>query len=160
MTIALSLAEKALQAGEFPVGCVIADKRQVLAMGSRTHSSGNRTNEVDHAEIIALRRLADSQTVFNTRDLTLYCTLEPCLMCFAATILSNITRIVFAFEDVMGGGTGCALEKLTPLYKQAAMSITPGVMRNESLALLKSFFSNPANTYWQESLLARYTLES
>jgi tRNA(adenine34) deaminase len=158
METALRLAEEALQAGEFPVGCVIADSRRVLATGSRTHSSHTGINEVDHAEIIALKNLYDRQGPPNNSGLTIYCTLEPCLMCFGAIILSNISTIVYAFEDVMGGGTGCDREKLTPLYKNASVSIVPGVLREESLALFKSFFNNPANTYWQDSLLADYIL--
>jgi tRNA(adenine34) deaminase len=35
---------------------------------------------------------------------TMYCTMEPCLMCFSAILLSGIGRIVYAYEDVMGGG--------------------------------------------------------
>lgn len=158
MEIALSLAEDTLKAGAFPVGCVIADSSNVLATGSRIHSSSIGVNEVDHAEIIALRRLADRQEPPDNSELTIYCTLEPCLMCFGAIILSNISNIVFAFEDVMGGGTGCDLEKLTPLYKKASVTVVHSVLREKSLALFKSFFSNPANTYWKGSLLADYTL--
>ena len=158
MEIALGLAEDTLKAGEFPVGCVIADSNNVLATGSRIHSSNVGVNEVDHAETIALRRLADRQEPLNNSELTIYCTLEPCLMCFGAIILSNISNIVFAFEDIMGGGTGCDLEKLTPLYKKSSVSIIPGVLREKSLVLFKSFFSDPANTYWKGSLLADYTL--
>jgi len=158
MEIAISLAEDTLKAGEFPVGCVIADSINVLATGSRIHSSSIGVNEVDHAEIIALKRLADRQKPLDNSELTIYCTLEPCLMCFGAIILNNISNIVFAFEDVMGGGTECDLEKLTPLYKKSSVSIVPGVLREKSLALFKSFFSNTANTYWKGSLLSDYTL--
>lgn len=160
MELALRLAEDALHAGEFPVGCVIADGSNVLATGSRTHSSHTGVNEVDHAEIIALKNLAERKNPpDNNSGLTIYCTLEPCLMCFGAIIISNIKRIVYAFEDVMGGGTGCDREQMTPLYKNASVSVVPGVLREESLALFKSFFSNPANTYWQDSLLADYILK-
>lgn len=159
MKIALGHAEDALRAGEFPVGCVITDGSRVLATGSRTHSSHTSVNEVDHAEIIALKRLAQEQRPPDNSELSIYCTLEPCLMCFGAIILSNINTVVYAFEDVMGGGTGCDRDKLTPLYKNAPVSIVPGVLREESHALFKSFFNNPANTYWKDSLLARYILK-
>ncbi|MBW1895116.1 MAG: nucleoside deaminase [Deltaproteobacteria bacterium] len=158
METAISLAEDTLKEGEFPVGCVIADSSNVLATGSRIHSSNIGVNEVDHAEIIALRRLADRREPLDNSKLTIYCTLEPCLMCFGAIILNNISNIVFAFEDVMGGGTGCDLKKLTPLYKKSSVTVVPGVLREKSLALFKSFFSNPANTYWKGSFLADYTL--
>ena len=79
-------------------------------------------------------------------------------MCFGASMIAGLGQIVFAYEDVMGGGTGCELQSLPLLYKKSDIEITPGVLRAESLALFKTFFSNPANTYWKGSLLERYTL--
>ena len=84
--------------------------------------------------------------------------MEPCLMCLGALVLSGIGEIVYAYEDVMGGGTRCDLTKLTPLYKNFKFSIVPSVLRNESLQLFKAFFQNPKNAYWRGSLLASYTL--
>jgi tRNA(adenine34) deaminase len=80
-------------------------------------------------------------------------------MCYGAVILSGIRTIVYAFEDVMGGGTGCDLTRLSPLYRHADISIIPHVRRADSLQLLKAFFANPENVYWKDSLLARYTLK-
>jgi tRNA(adenine34) deaminase len=80
-------------------------------------------------------------------------------MCFGAIILSGIPKIVYAYEDVMGGGVSCNLMNQKPLYRNARMEITPHVLREKSLALFKRFFGNPANGYWRDSLLARYTLE-
>jgi tRNA(adenine34) deaminase len=79
-------------------------------------------------------------------------------MCFSATILSGIETIVFAYEDVMGGGTGCDRSGLTPLYRNHRLAIIPHVCRNQSLALFKAYFSNTKNIYWKESLLSRHAL--
>jgi tRNA(adenine34) deaminase len=80
-------------------------------------------------------------------------------MCYAALLLNGIHHIVYAYEDVMGGGTSLPLDQLTPLYKGMSVKTVQGVMRAESLALLKSFFSDPRNDYLRNTLLARYTLE-
>ena len=93
-----------------------------------------------------------------TGKITVFCTMEPCLMCYGALILAGVGGIVFAYEDVMGGGTGCELFRLKPLYKNSPVTVVPGVMRAESLNLFKTYFSNPANSYWKQSLLAEYTL--
>lgn len=159
MEIALEEAKTALAAGEFPVGCVIADGARVVAAGGRSGSRGACPNELDHAEIIALRRLQEAGYTGNRRDLTLYSTMEPCLMCFGAIILNNISRIVYAYEDVMGGGTECWLADLPPLYADADITVIPDVMRAESLELFRAFFSDAGQIYWQDSLLAQYTLE-
>ena len=58
----------------------------------------------------------------------------------------------------MCGGTACDRSVLPPLYRDRRITIVPGILRAESLALFKSFFRNPANGYWAGSLLAEYTL--
>ena len=80
-------------------------------------------------------------------------------MCYVTLLLNGIRSIVYAYEDVMGGGTGLDLKELTPLYRDISVTIIPHIMRRESLELFKIFFANPDNTYWQDSTLARYTLE-
>lgn len=160
MKEALNLAQTALEEGEFPVGCVIVYKDRILATGKREGTAKSVSNEVDHAEIIALRNLAGMKSFneINRREITIYCTMEPCLMCFGAILLSGIGEIVYAYEDVMGGGTSCNTKNLSPLYKNSRISITPGVLRKESLKIFKMYFSNPSNIYWKGSLLASYTL--
>ena len=158
MKEALVQAENAFSAGEFPVGCVIADKKNILVTGFRHATSGDGSNEIDHAEIVALRALYAEKAVENTDELTLYCTMEPCLMCFGAILISGIHRIVYAYEDAMGGGTGCDLSKAAPLYSKKDITIVPHVLREESLTLFKKFFSRAENDYWKNSLLAEYTL--
>jgi tRNA(adenine34) deaminase len=83
--------------------------------------------------------------------------MEPCLMCFSALTLSRIGKVVYAYEDAMGGGTNCDLESLPPLYRTLRPHVVGGILRSESLALFKAFFGNTANTYWQGSLLETYT---
>jgi tRNA(adenine34) deaminase len=87
-----------------------------------------------------------------------FSTLEPCLMCFGALMISGIGKLVFAYEDAMGGGTVCDTANMTPLYQSSQMTIIPGILRNESLKLLKAFFSKPQNMYLRDSILATYTL--
>ena len=158
MGLALLAAKSALASGEFPVGCVIADGRQVIASGSRTGTLGPEANEINHAEIVALRNLSEIVYPGNVSDLTLYVTLEPCLMCFGAAIISGIRRIVYAYEDVMGGGTACDCSVLPPIYSDREICVIPGVRRNESLLLFQRFFKNPENGYLKGSLLERHAL--
>jgi tRNA(adenine34) deaminase len=156
--IAIDEARGALGRGEFPVGCVIASPAKVLVRAARRGSAGDAPSELDHAEIIALRRLETLRVLPDRGDLTLAVTLEPCLMCYGAILLAGIGHIVYAYEDVMGGGTGCALESVGPLYGPRRPRIVAGLRRREALALFQSFFADPAVRYWQDSLLARYTL--
>jgi tRNA(adenine34) deaminase len=159
MREALADAGQALKNNEFPVGCVIVHANRVVARGRRINSRGKGIIELDHAEIVALRDLQASGAALEMGQATLYSTMEPCLMCYATLLLTGIGRIVYAYEDVMGGSTSLPLGTLAPLYRSLEVEIVPHVLRAESLALMKAFFGRPENTYWQGSLLERYTLE-
>ena len=162
MRLALAQAEAALKQGEFPVGCVLAHKGAVISSGQRAHSCscGNgKVNEMDHAEMLALRSFLDAEPTIAPQEVTVYATMEPCLMCFSTLILNGIRKIVYAYEDVMGGGTNLPMPALNPLYRAMEIEIVPAVLRQESLALFQQFFRNPDNPYWKGSLLATYTLE-
>ncbi len=156
MRIALAEGRAALDVGEFPVGCVLVEDGRVLVRGRRANSSGGDFNELDHAEVAALRRLLTMNPQTDCSRITAYSTMEPCLMCYATMLLSGIRRFVWAFEDIMGGGTNVPLEQLHNLYADMQVELVPNVMRAEGLALFQNFFRHHA--YLENSLLARYTL--
>ena len=158
MQIALDEAGIALDANEFPVGCVLVFRDEVIAKGRRTNSLVKTVNELDHAEITALRNLNENHADTDRSNIIAYTTMEPCLMCYGALLLNGIRTIVYGYEDAMGGGTSLPLDLLNPLYKQMKVLLIPHVLRDKSLELFKKFFSNPKNQYWKESLLAEYTL--
>lgn len=160
MQIALNQAEEALSQGEFPVGAVFVHENLVVASGRRENSQEQKdaVNEVDHAEILALRSFLGQKTTIPLSEIIVYSTMEPCLMCYSTMILNGIRQIVYAYEDVMGGGTTLPLQELNPLYKEMSIELVPDVLRDQSLSLFKRFFANPANNYWKDSLLSSYTL--
>jgi tRNA(adenine34) deaminase len=155
---ALSEAGNALAAGQFPVGCVMVHEDKIISRGQRINSKAPDDNELDHAEIVALRQLIAQHPHIDRHSIAVYSTMEPCLMCYVTLLLNGIRKIVYGYEDVMGGGTGLDLQTLNPLYREMSVEITPYVLRKESLELFKAFFADPNNTYWQDSPLARYTL--
>lgn len=157
MAEALRHAEIALASNEFPVGCVMVYHHQIVAIGSREGTRASNTNEIDHAEMVALRRLNQLPYPVEVKKITAYCTLEPCMMCFGALLISGIHRIVYAYEDAMGGGSRCDLNSLTPLYRNAPVIVIPHVLRKNSLRLFKTYFDNPSHTYLSNTYLADYT---
>jgi len=161
MGLALEQAQKAFDKGEFPVGCVIVQTGKVIASGSRQGTTQEKPvfNEIDHAEIRALKYLETGDVKFDPMKSVLFCTMEPCLMCFGAIILSGIKKIVYAYEDPMGGGTTCDLKKLPFLYQKCEIEIVPGVLRQKSLDLFYNFFNKEDNLYWKNSYLETYTLD-
>jgi tRNA(adenine34) deaminase len=156
MHSALEEGEKALAAGEFPVGCVLVAGGRIVSRARRRNSCGELANELDHAEVTALRQLLTANPGADCSTVTVYSTMEPCLMCFAALLLSGVRRFVWAYEDVMGGATNLQLARLNPLYADMQVEIIPHVLRSESLVLFREFFER--HQYWRGSLLASYTL--
>ncbi|RWX50096.1 tRNA(adenine34) deaminase [Candidatus Electrothrix marina] len=156
MQHALTEARTALEDGEFPVGCVLVQDNEIIRSGRRRNSEGAGSNEIDHAEMVTLRALLAEQPRLDCRDLTVYSTMEPCLMCYTTLLLSGVRRFVWAYEDVMGGGTNLPLQQLAPLYQDMHAELVPDVLRRESLSLFGQFFEQAS--YWQDSLLADYTL--
>ncbi len=165
MQEALTLARMALDKGEFPVGCILVSQDKIVGKGNRINSGGKTQNELDHAEILALRDwVAHGKPGEN---LIAYSTLEPCLMCTGALLISGVNHIVFAYEDVMGGACGMKLGSISikgqnqgeySIYKK--LIVTPGVLRHESLKLFQTFFLQPDNNYLRGTPLEQYTLKT
>ncbi|MCI5132193.1 MAG: nucleoside deaminase, partial [Candidatus Electrothrix sp. EH2] len=155
---ALDQARLALEDGEFPVGCVLVQDNEIIRSGRRRNSEGAGSNEIDHAEMVTLRSLLAEHPGRDYQGITVYSTMEPCLMCYTTLLLSGVRRFVWAYEDVMGGGTDLPLDRLAPLYRdmQAEVELVPDILRQESLCLFGQFFQK--YSYWQDSMIAEYTL--
>lgn len=158
MELALEEAQKALNAGEFPVGCVLVHKGRVVAAAGRENSRVDG-NEFDHAEIVALRQLLERDPSIDFSEVAVYSTLEPCLMCYTTLILNGFRTIVYGYEDVMGGGCNLELKRLSPLYASMQVKVIPAVKRAECLELFQRFFQDEKNDYWRDSPLSQYTLD-
>ena len=159
MRHALVQAQHALDEDEFPVGCAVLLDGRVLATARRVNSRRAVPSELDHAEIIALRQVEALDGALDRRRMVLYATLEPCLMCFGAILISGIGTVVYAYEDAMGGGPACDRTRLPSLYRDSPIRIVSGVCRRESLALFQTFYRRPHIDYWRDSFLERYTLD-
>jgi tRNA(adenine34) deaminase len=158
MEKALGYARDALSQGEFPVGCVIELGGKVIATGNR-RSTRQKSNEIDHAEILALRNLLENCIDVDLGEITVYSTMEPCLMCFSTLIVNGVTKFVYGYEDAMGGGTNLPLDQLAPLYRDIRVRIEGGVLRKDCLELFQTFFSKKDSTYLKDTYLAQYTLQ-
>lgn len=157
MKSALKEAREALNRDDFPVGSVIVCDGLIVSSGAR-YNSTQVVSEIDHAEIVALRNLQQHHPDIDLSQVTVYSTMEPCLMCYATMIVNGVRKIVYGYEDVMGGGTNLKLKQLSPLYNSIEMEITEKILRNECLTLFQQFFRLSNNQYLQNTLLAEYTV--
>jgi tRNA(adenine34) deaminase len=138
MAVALFEARFAAEAGEVPIGAVVIREGNLIARGQ------NRVlRDVDptaHAEIVALRAAATALGNYRLAGCTLYVTLEPCAMCAGAMIHARIARLVFAAADPKAGACGSVLAVLNHPQLNHQMQVEPGILAEESAALLRAFF--------------------
>ncbi len=129
MKEALKEARKALQEGNWPIGCVIVLNNNVIA---RAHNQVySKKDKLAHAEISAIKQ-ATALLRENKGKAVLYTTYEPCPMCFGACILSRIKKVVCGI-DLDNSGAMYFKENLPLLFKQDKFSVdfTTGVLAEE-----------------------------
>ena len=138
MSLALDEARLAWLADEIPVGAVAVCNGQVLARGR------NRKEEkglaLSHAEIEVVQAASLKLGDWRLSEVTLYVTLEPCLMCAGALLQARIGRVVYGCPDPKGG----ALNTLYSLAEDQRLNHTfpvrSGVFAAEAATLLQCFF--------------------
>ena len=140
MQIALNEAKLAMNENEIPVGAVLVKNGKVIA---KTHNQPIKKNDpTAHAEIQLLRKAGEQQKNYRLIGSTIYVTLEPCTMCFGAMVHARIERIVFGASDFKTGVCGSCINLNNENFFNHKISITGGVLENESSELLKLFFKS------------------
>lgn len=139
MDLALAEAVKAATAGEVPVGAVIVSNDGVIARGFNQPISAN--DATAHAEMIALREAGRALRNYRLTGVTMYCTVEPCIMCAGAMIHARIARLVFGTPDLRVGAAGSIYNVLTDPRLNHRVEVVTGVREDECAALLRSFFA-------------------
>jgi tRNA(adenine34) deaminase len=100
---AVRLAQEAQRAGNLPVGAVISLDGAIVAEGMSSIWAP-KLRPGRHAEIEALEAVPH-QLWTRAREMTLYTTLEPCLMCMGAIFVHRVGRVVFGSWDSRGGAS-------------------------------------------------------
>ena len=112
---AIELALLAEREGNLPVGAVIALASEVVAEG-RSAIWVPKFDATRHAEMEALRAVP-ADLWKSSDEMSLYTTLEPCLMCFGSILLHRIGRVVFGSSDSYGGASSI-LSHLPPFFQE------------------------------------------
>ena len=138
MALALALAKEAADAGEVPVGCVIADgEGRVIGRGrNRREESGDATA---HAEVEAIRQACAAIGNWRLEKCSIYVTLEPCPMCTGAIINSRIPTVVFGAREALSGSCGSVIDLFSENYGHKP-AVFGGVLAEDCAALLRDFF--------------------
>lgn len=140
MNKALQEAKSASLRGEVPVGAVVVYEGEVIACQS------NRVVEFKdptaHAEILAIQEACQKIGSERLIGCDLYVTLEPCAMCATAISFARITVLEYGTEDSKGGGVDHGARIYTQGTCHHRPEVFSGLLKEESSALLKSFFQD------------------
>lgn len=137
---ALKEAKKAEKAQEVPVGAVLVLDGKIIA---RAHNQVEMLQDATaHAEMIALTMGANYLQNFRLLNTTLYTTLEPCIMCAGAILLSRVSRLVWGAPDLRHGAGGSVVDIFPQATAIHTLEIKSGVLAEQCAALLSNFFKN------------------
>jgi tRNA(adenine34) deaminase len=139
MEQALAEARKAREAEEVPVGAVIVTKEgEIIGRGYNHPISAH--DPTRHAEIVAMRDAAQRLGNYRLTGTTLYCTLEPCVMCAGAIVHARIARVVFGALDPKAGAAGSLYNVVSDPRLNHQPEIVRGMREAECRKLLQEFF--------------------
>lgn len=137
-------AQRAIEMGKAGVGALLLFRDEILALG---HNMAEETGDMTaHAEMVVLREAAfrlGQMSDDEKAELTMYSTLEPCLMCTAAISFVGIKRVVYAaltadFNEEQMIARGLTIEAINPLLTRGPLELVPGVLRDEGKNLAQA----------------------
>ena len=140
MRLALAEAEKAVETGDVPVGCVVVDSAgNVIGRGRNRREE--RKNAVRHAEIEAIEEACAAVGSWRLDGCALYVTLEPCPMCAGAILNARVPVVVYGAREPVTGSCGSVLNLFEERYGFHP-AIYGGVLADQCAGALRAFFQN------------------
>jgi tRNA(adenine34) deaminase len=140
MEEALRMAQRALVAGEVPIGAIVICKGEIVGRGwNRNLTDGDPTA---HAEIVALRDAGATLGNHRLTDCELFTTIEPCPMCAGALTHARVKRLVYGAEDPKAGAVESVMQVVNHPTLNHRVEVRSGVLAGRSADLLQAFFRN------------------
>ena len=139
MRAAIEAARVAAELGEVPVGaCLVDADGNLLSTASNRPITNNDPSA--HAEMLALREAAAKVENYRLTDVTVYSTIEPCVMCAGALVNARVARLVFGAHDERFGAVESRFRICDTEMLNHRIEIVPGVLADECRALMQEFF--------------------
>jgi len=140
MARALSLAERAAEAGDVPVGALVVDASgEVVGEGWNLREVG--LDPTAHAEVVAVRAAAARLGSWRLEACTLVVTMEPCPMCAGAAMLARVERIVLGAWDPKLGACGSVWDVVRDRRATHRAEVVGGVLEQECAEVVRRFFA-------------------
>ena len=140
MEEALRCAQRALDAGEVPVGAVVVCEGRIVGRGWNRNLADH--DPTAHAEIVALREAGQNLGNHRLGDCELFATIEPCAMCAGAAIHARVRRLVYGADDPKAGAVRSILQVVNHPDLNHQVEVRSGVLAGRSAEILQEFFRN------------------
>ena len=140
MEEALRAAQRALEAGEVPVGAVVIMEDKIVGRGWNRNLTDS--DPTAHAEITALRDAGTNVGNHRLGDCDLFVTIEPCAMCAGALVHARIRRLVYGADDPKAGAVHSVMAVLNHPKLNHRMEVRGGVLAGRCAEPLQAFFRN------------------
>ena len=137
--LALDQARQGLAAGEVPVGAVLVDEAGVVLARAFNRPIG-LADPTAHAEILVLRDGARLRGNYRLPGVSLYVTMEPCIMCLGAMLHARVRRLVFGAPDPKGGACVSLYRLPEDTRFNHRLEVAGGVREGECRELVQEFF--------------------
>jgi len=138
MAAAIAEARRAEADGEVPVGAVAVADGQIVGAGhNRPIGLGDPTA---HAEVLAIRAAASTLKTYRLEAVSIYVTLEPCVMCVGAMLNARVARVVYGARDAKAGALGSVYDIGRDGRLNHRFEVVGGVMESESAEMMREFF--------------------
>jgi tRNA(adenine34) deaminase len=138
MQEALRAAQRALEAGEVPIGAVVVCNGQIVGRGWNRNLTDFDPSA--HAEIMALREAGLTLGNHRLGDCELFATLEPCAMCAGAIVHARLKRVVYGADDPKAGAVHSVMQVLNHPQLNHRVEVQSGVLAGRCSELLQEFF--------------------
>jgi len=139
MREAIEAARAAAELGEVPVGaCMVDADGNLLSTASNRPITNN--DPTAHAEMLALREAAARVKNYRLTGVTVYSTIEPCVMCAGALVNARVARLVFGAHDERFGAVESRFRICDSEMLNHRIEIVPGVLADECRELMQEFF--------------------
>ena len=143
MFAALQEAEQAFEEDEVPVGAVVTYENKIIGRG---YNQVEKLNDpTAHAEMIAITSAANHLNNWRLDECDIYITLEPCIMCTGAILLSRVKNLNFSTFDSKFGACGSVYNLIEEKKYNHSLKVYAGIYETESKNLLGKFFQKIRN---------------
>jgi len=138
MDAALEQAQRALAAGEVPIGAVLVIDAAIVTRAFNQPISA--CDPTAHAEVLVLREAARIAGNYRLTAADVYVTLEPCLMCVGALVHARVQRVIYGAAEPKTGALVSTVRALDTPGLNHRFDVTGGVREDAARELIQEFF--------------------